>query len=635
MQPFESADAPLFFGREALTDLLVDHLRRHEVLVVVGASGSGKSSLLRAGLAPALSAGRTLAGNGRALQNTAEWEQKIITPTGRPLASLAAAMTEGDSLAAAARLADDLAADPRCLGLLMARRATTGGGQGRRLLLIVDQFEEVFTLCPREEERTAFVESLMSAVSVERGGCGGPLTLALALRADFYGQCARYPSLRRALECCQQYIGAMDEAELRRCIQSPLAVGGWHMEPGLVDLIVQDAGAEPGALPLLSHALLETWRRRAGRTLTLEGYRATGGVQGAIAATAEAVFAQFDAEEQGVARRIFLRLTALGDGMRETRRRVPTGELLPEAETTARPLVESVLDTLAASRLVTLGVDTVEVAHEALIREWPRLRGWLAEDREGLRLHRRLGEAAVSWDGMRDTADLYRGARLGQTVEWASRHPGDLSLLEAAFLTASQAEASRAEAEREAQQRRELEAAQRVAATEKARADEQRASNRAFRRGAVWLTAALVFALAMTALAMVMWREARASALAAQRERAVALSRELAASSEAAGDIDAERSILLAIEAVEAARSAGVAAPPEAEAALHHAAESSRLDARFAGQGTVGMSPDGALAAIQVGDALRVVEPRRGGGRRTGGRRGPLHGLRCGRAVRV
>ena len=493
----------------------------------------------------------------------------------------------------------------------MARRATTGGGQGRRLLLIVDQFEEVFTLCPREEERTAFVESLMSAVSVERGGCGGPLTLALALRADFYGQCARYPSLRRALECCQQYIGAMDEAELRRCIQSPLAVGGWHMEPGLVDLIVQDAGAEPGALPLLSHALLETWRRRAGRTLTLEGYRATGGVQGAIAATAEAVFAQFDAEEQGVARRIFLRLTALGDGMRETRRRVPTGELLPEAETTARPLVESVLDTLAASRLVTLGVDTVEVAHEALIREWPRLRGWLAEDREGLRLHRRLGEAAVSWDGMRDTADLYRGARLGQTVEWASRHPGDLSLLEAAFLTASQAEASRAEAEREAQQRRELEAAQRVAATEKARADEQRASNRAFRRGAVWLTAALVFALAMTALAMVMWREARASALAAQRERAVALSRELAASSEAAGDIDAERSILLAIEAVEAARSAGVAAPPEAEAALHHAAQSSRLDARFAGQGTVGMSPDGALAAIQVGDALRVVEPRR------------------------
>ncbi len=250
------------------------------------------------------------------------------------------------------------------------------------------------------------------------GRYGGPLTLVLALRADFYAQCAGYPLLRQALESSQHYIGAMNRDELRQAIVGPATAGGWEIEPGLADLLVRDAGDEPGALPLLSHALLETWRGRSGRTLTLKGYAAAGGVRGAIAKTADTIYSHLDTEEQEVARRIFLRLTSLGDGGYETRRRATLDELWPDPE--ARPLIESVLHTLAAARLLTLSEGQVEVAHEALIREWPVLRRWLAEDRENLRLHHRLTEAAEAWEAARhEPGELYRGARLAQALEWA------------------------------------------------------------------------------------------------------------------------------------------------------------------------------------------------------------------------
>jgi hypothetical protein len=243
-------------------------------------------------------------------------------------------------------------------------------------------------------------------------------TVVIALRADFYSHCAQYPLLREAVAAEQEYIGQMTAEELRRAIEEPARRDGWEFEPGLVDVLLQDVSAggarapEPGALPLLSHALLATWERRCGRTLTLEGYHASGGVRGAIAETAENVFTdQLNRAQQEIARNIFLRLTELGEGTEDTRRRASLNELVRHSEEATQ--LRAVLNTLAEARLITLNEDNAEVAHEALIREWQRLHEWLTQDREGLLLHRHLTGSAYEWEVRgRDPAELYRGARL-------------------------------------------------------------------------------------------------------------------------------------------------------------------------------------------------------------------------------
>ena len=342
---------------------------------------------------------------------------------------------------------------------------------GLRGLLVVDQFEEVFTLCRSEERRTSFIDNLLTA-SLE---VDGPTVIVIALRADFYGHCAGHLRLREALAQQQEYIGVMSDEELRCAIEEPARRGQWELEPGLVDLLLHDVGHEPGALPLLSHALLETWQRRRGRTMTLSGYAASGGVRGAIAETAEAVFTdQFTREQQVIAQRIFLRLTELGDDTTtgNTRRRASFKELILKPEEAAT--TQAVLKALADARLITTSEDSAEVAHEALIREWPTLRGWLEEDRENLRLHRHLTETSQEWSASnREMGMLYRGARLTQVREWAAGHADEMNDLEREFIKASQASAEREAAEREAQRERELRAAQKLAEAEKARAGEQ------------------------------------------------------------------------------------------------------------------------------------------------------------------
>ncbi|HEY6072049.1 MAG TPA: helix-turn-helix domain-containing protein, partial [Anaerolineales bacterium] len=380
---FDQADADLFYGREALTthlvkrvtDLALDASSRF--LAVVGASGSGKSSLVRAGLAVAL-------------QHTG-WKIHTFTPTADPLKMLA------------------------------VHYNPTSAKNGQNHLVLVDQFEETFTLCRDENERSEFIERLISI------GRDKPskTTVVIALRADFYSYCAQYPLLRAAVAAEQEYIGQMTTDELRRAIEEPAKRGGWEFEPGLVDILLSDIGAdgmgqpEPGALPLLSHALLATWERRRGRTFTLQGYHSSGGVRGAIAETAESVFTdQLNQAQQDLAHNIFLRLTELGEGTEDTRRRATLSELAHQSEETI-PL-RVVLNTLAEARLITLNEDTAEVAHEALIREWQRLHEWLSQDREGLLLHRHLTDAALEWEARgKDAAELYRGARLAQTREWA------------------------------------------------------------------------------------------------------------------------------------------------------------------------------------------------------------------------
>jgi len=364
---FDVADAAVFFGRETLTAHLVNRIRGGcRFLAVVGASGSGKSSLVRAGVAAAL--------------QREGWDVQVFTPGATPMIQNPKSQIQN--------------------------------------LLVVDQFEELFTLCPDLVERRAFVDALLALTRDE----GGVIHVVIALRADFYHHCAQFDALRAALERSQAYIGAMSADELRRAIETPACRAGWQFEPGLVDIILRDVGAEgthppePGALPLLSHALLETWQRRQGRTLTLAGYTAAGGVRGAIAATAETVYAGLDTAQRAIARAIFLQLTEVGADAQDTRRRPTLDEIFvchPDAA-----LVDNVLNVLCAARLITAEQETVQVAHEALIREWPLLREWLDENRTAMRVQRALTAAAQEWlQAARDPSFLLSGARLGHCQE--------------------------------------------------------------------------------------------------------------------------------------------------------------------------------------------------------------------------
>ena len=482
LQFFDEGDSDLFFGRETLTAKLVHRLHDANFLsVIIGASGSGKSSLVRAGLVPTLKKGN------------ANRQVHILTPTAHPLEALAIELTrESESVTATATLVDDLSKDPHSLHFFLSRQT-----QPRHTLLVIDQFEELFTLCRDEFEREAFIDNLLAALTptplplapsgaiaeTRRGEARkdeGNLTLIITLRADFYAHLAQYPELRDAVAQQQEYIGPMTTDELRRAIEEPARRGHWEFEPGLVDLILRDVGDEPGALPLLSHALLETWKRRAGHMLTLKGYADAGGVHGAIAHTAENVYQNLSLSEQTIVRNILLRLTEFGEGTEDTRRRASFDELMSHAEAAdERSEVRAVLNTLAEARLVTLSEDTAEVAHEALIREWPQLREWLSQDREGIILHRNLTEAAHEWELLeRDTGSLYRGARLAQANEWSALNPNVLNTQERLFLDASNTQMRREEQEREDQLQRELAVAKELAETQSKSASRLRTRNR-------------------------------------------------------------------------------------------------------------------------------------------------------------
>jgi len=381
--PFEPEDRDYFFGREQLAEELIGRLKAGRLVAVVGASGSGKSSLLRAGVIAAVRAGEV------------------------PNVQRASLIRPGSSPEL------DLPDDPATL-------------------VVVDQFEELFTLCEDAERRQAFIEALLTV--------RGPVVIGV--RADMYGKLAGHPELARTVAANQVLLTAMSDAELERAVTEPARLAGLRLEPGLVELALRDVAGESGTLPLLSHALLATWERRDGRTLTVEGYRETGGVASAIARTADGLLASLPPDRRAVTRSIFLRLTELGDAAAERRRRVNIDELVPDA--VSPEVVQALLERLAEARLVTLGEGTAEVAHEVLIREWPTLRTWLDEDRDGIRLHRQLGAAARLWDsGGRESSDLYRGTRLDAAAEWAAVHRAELNATERSFVETSLEEADR------------------------------------------------------------------------------------------------------------------------------------------------------------------------------------------------
>jgi tRNA A-37 threonylcarbamoyl transferase component Bud32 len=444
LQTFEAEHAEFFYGREALIYQLVEQVVNLSLnggkegvgrfLVILGASGSGKSSLVRAGLIPTLQKEGTLLGAD-------QWIIRVMKPGNRPLEELVAQLTPilyepVELLKSSRQLLDNLTADGRTLQIAL-RLAWADAPPQQRLLLIVDQFEEVFTLCQDETERQRFHENLLYAA-----GSDGRAIVLLTMRADFYHRCAAYRDLASRISAQQALVGPMNEAELRRAIQRPAQQVGLRFEPGLVDTILTDVAEQPGALPLLQHTLLELWERRQRGVLTLEAYRASGGVAGSIAQRAETVYTDFNHEEKVIVRRLMLRLTQPGEGTEDTRRRVNKRELLPDNE--QAEVVENVIQQLADARLVTTtrdlvsGEEQVDVAHEALIRGWERLRGWLDEDRAGLLIHRRLTEAAEAWSKSDcDPSYLYRGIRLTEVREWAPEHQAELNVLEREFLSMS------------------------------------------------------------------------------------------------------------------------------------------------------------------------------------------------------
>jgi hypothetical protein len=455
LEAYGEADADLFFGRDELIAELVEHLRQNRFLAIVGASGSGKSSVVRAGVLPALKGKAPGGFKGELPAGSASWPVYILTPTAHPLKELATRLTiEAESVRATTQLMDDMAQDARSLDIALSRIASRS--QVTQVLIVVDQFEELFTLCRDEGERKVFIDNLITAATPATAGSA---SIIITLRADFYGHCLQYNALHVLLEQQQKIVGPMTAVEMRQAIVMPAHKHGLTLEPGLVDLLLRDVGVsgdrgpEPGALPLLSHALLETWQRREGNRLTLAGYHAAGGVQAAIAQTADAAFGRLLPEQQTIARNIFLRLTELSEGPQETRRRAALAELIPQGDKAAAVL--EVLKRLADARLVTTHQQTAEVAHEVLIREWPTLRRWLDENRATLRLQRQLTEAALAWDADgRDESYLYRGARLDAADSLALSAVMPLSSLERTFLDESQrAQIRRKQQERERQQR--------------------------------------------------------------------------------------------------------------------------------------------------------------------------------------
>jgi WD40 repeat protein len=399
---FEPIDADYFFGRERLVAELVARLVGSGFLGIVGPSGSGKSSVLRAGLLPALAEG--------VLPGSAGWRRWLLRPGERPMEALGTVLVSG-------------ARDP--LGeALDALPADT------RLLLAVDQLEEVFTACRSEAERAAFVDTLSRAAADPDGRA----VVVVAVRADFYGRFAAYPELAERLGGNHVLVGPMQASELRRAVELPAARVALRVEPELSDALVHDVEGEPGALPLLSTALLELWQKRQDDALTLAAYRESGGVHGAVARLAEGSYARIPEARKPLVRAVMLRLVGEDEGDVPVRRRASLGELdLERSEDTAE-----VVATLADSRLVTVSEGSIEVAHEALLREWPRLREWIEEDTEGRRLRGHMTRAAAEWDAAgRDSGELYRGARLAAALDWSTDHALELNELERAFVTAS------------------------------------------------------------------------------------------------------------------------------------------------------------------------------------------------------
>ncbi|MCU0497005.1 MAG: protein kinase [Anaerolineae bacterium] len=498
LRAFQQADAADFFGREALTDKLLERLEENvpyqRFLAVVGPSGSGKSSVVKAGLLPALQKGK--------LKGSEEWFMVEMVPGIDPMEELEAtllrvAVNPPDSLLA------QLNEDER--GFLRAVKRVLPGDESE-LLLFVDQFEELFTLVDEEDKRTHFMNSLIAAVNDPRSR----IRVIITLRADFYDRPLNYPRFGELMQKRTEIVLPLAAEEIERAITRPAERAGLYLERGLVTAMVADVKEQPGALPLLQYALTELFERRDARSLTLVAYNAIGGTFGALARRADELYAGLGKDGQEAARQMFLRLVTLGEGAEDTRRRVLQSELLSIGQ--ERSTMELVIDAFGRYRLLTFDNDpqtrasTVEVAHEALIRQWGRLKEWLNHSREDLRLQRRVTSAAADWlEKDKDASYLARGSRLDQLETWFKTTDLALNVTEREYLTASLAF-------REKEQRLELERQAREQELE------QRSRNRLRMLLAV-MTIAAVVSLFFSGVAVTQWLSAQAAQLEAENAR--------------------------------------------------------------------------------------------------------------------
>ena len=557
--PFEAERAEFFFGRTRVVRNLLERLRPRldghgSVLLVSGASGVGKSSLLRAGLMPALAEGQLEADGSQ------NWPRLLVTPTSEPFRALAEEWAKAFG-GVVETVEEQLRSGPRSADLPSAGR----------FVLVVDQFEELFTLVADEHERQAFVRVLhaMAAPPCDAG-------VIVGVRADYWDRCAAYPSLAEAIQDGQVIVDPMTESDLRLVVTGPAAAAGLEVEPALVETILGELRAggaaggrfEAGALPLLSQALRNTWERREDGRLTVRGYEESGRVHDSVRRTADEVLDRLEPEERKTALKLFRRMTVITAGGRFARRRVTLAGIHAAASAHSadeRARVEMLLSAFAGRRLLTLHEDAAEIAHDALLTAWPALRQWLAPDLDAQTVYDRLIEDADQWAGNhRDPAFLYRGARLLAVDDVRPRWERDPASFPPAGPTAAAFLAASTRAARQAGRRRRLVQA--------------------------GLATLVVLALVAAGVAV-------NAADEAHRQRSVAVSRQLAAQSDAVGD--AALSSMLAVAAWR------IAPTDEARSRLLSAAARNgrgTLAGHRGGVTAMAFSPDGSVIATGGGD---------------------------------
>ena len=625
---FGPNDSALFFGRDAAIERLTAAVTRRSFTALVGSSGSGKSSVVLAGLAPSLHGlggwryGYFRIGN--------ELEHDPFLALARALVPLFMASPDGlDRLANTKKLATMLRAGDLTLRDVFAD--SRGQDKGSRILLIADQFEETFTLVEDEATRNRFIDVLLAGFRDPVSSAAPDVSLILTMRADFYGRALLYRPLADALQGHVENLGPMSREELRAAIVQPAANANLSFDPGLVETLLDDVESKPGSLPLLQFALREMWGRQENRRITRESYDAIGGVQGALAKRAETIFADMTGHGANTAmeahfQRLFTRLVTPGEGQEDTRRIADRHELGDEVWSLAQRLADE------GNRLVVTsapgpGYETAEVVHEALIRNWPTLTGWINRDRAFLSWLRLIKPTLELWSADRtDEGPLLRGGMLAQASDWFARRGGDFSPAERDYIEASLALRQREDAEREAGRQAEIGRQRELAEAAVKLAVEQRRRARMALVGGIVALLLAVFGVGMGAVA---YREAadatqkgeeairnfqaaqrnaqKAEAEKAKADRAaiIATARQWAAQAPTDLDLRAPRHLLLALNAISLSRRHDFFDPVESIQLLNNVLTSTGgVPLQHSGPvGMIGLSPGGRwLAAASEGE---------------------------------
>lgn len=597
LRPFQEADADDFFGRESLVADVVDRLERQEFVALVGPSGAGKSSVVRAGVLPVIRAGGAAGGGDGGDGGDGGWLVADLFPGAYPFEELltalrSVAVEELDVTAA------DLVRDERAL----VRAVKQAVPPDEVLLLFVDQLEEIFSHGPRSDESNVFLAALAAAAAE----AGDRLRILVTLRGDFFEHGLEHPTFAPLLTTATIPVGMPSSAELAAAIARPAHAAGLELEPGLVDEIVADHHEQPGGLPMLQYACTELVERRDGAMLTRAAYRASGGVAGVLERRAEEVFHGLSIAAAGAAEAVFLRLVMVRSDGQDVRRRVHRTELdALHDETTP---VNDVTTAFGSARLLTFDRDpvtrspTVEIAHDALLTNWPRLRAWLDARRDDIVQRQRLQGAVGEWEQSgRDPGFLLPEPKLVAYEDWTADTGMVLTPAERAYLEASRdAVARRHEREQQRQER------------------EQRLERRSVHRTRAVAVVSVVAALIATGLSLFAFGErdrATEEQQRAERQERIAGARALAATATAQLTEDPELSVLLAMEAVERTRRVDGSVLPEAESTLRRALQASRIERSYPAGSALALAPDGRLAILSTDGRVLlwdegVEEPR-------------------------